>query len=98
MLFDLLHIDSLDGIRLQHSVNEVFHVRGDVIRHKVFPLLDLVEKSRHAFIVEGKTSADHCIKNHSERPNVYLNSTIGPTANDFRCRIVWRTTCGFEGL
>ena len=98
MFLDLFHGYSLDRVRLEHPIDEVLNVRRYIVGHVILPFFNLVEELRHAIVIERKTSTHHCEQDHSQRPNVYFHSTVGPSADNFRCGIVRRSTSSLKGL
>ena len=98
MLLNLIERYPLDRIGLQHALDQVFHVRGDLSGHVVITLLDLRKQELQLLIVEGQTAAHHCVQNHPTRPNIDLLTAIRLATDDLWCSVVGRPTRSAEGL
>jgi hypothetical protein len=59
MLLDLLHCDPFNRVVLKHPIDKIFDICGDVIRHVILALLNLVEEHAHAVVIERQTSTHH---------------------------------------
>jgi hypothetical protein len=61
---------SLLGVFLKELGDEVFRVRVEIIRERIFDIDDLLEGLPFLASLKGEVSADHLIENHTESPEV----------------------------
>ena len=61
MVLDFLKSDSFHGVWLEHSVDQILHLRRQVVRDEVSALLDLAEELGHLVVIKWEGATDHSI-------------------------------------
>lgn len=92
VVFDLVDFDALDGVGLEHAVDQILHLRRDEVGHVVLALLYRFVQLRKVLVVERQRAAHHRVQDHAARPDVHLASRVALARNYLRSGVVRRTT------
>lgn len=101
MLFDILKAETVFGLNVDESAQQIFVLRRHFAIDEVESALDLGVQDRGVVILEGKLGHHHCEKDDTQGPDIGLFRIIQFTSDHFRRSIAGRSaSCGqlFFGL
>lgn len=86
--------DANTGLRvsIEDLLNKVFALRGQELGHLIVSGHNLFVQIRSLWILEGKITCDHGVKDDTTRPNIGLEAVVSFTSDHFGCGVARRTT------